>query len=93
MSDWQAIYFRFSQNTMAVEFYPSIGIDSQISHSQDEVYFTRSGSGEFIMARGTAFFAPAGIEHCFESFDLGSSISLAIGSAALFRSCRHEYAA
>ena len=92
MSAWQAIYFRFYHSTMAVEFYPPIGIDLQTPHSQDELYFIRSGTGEFILARGTAFFVPAGVEHCFESFDLGSSISLAIGSVSLFRSCRREYA-
>ena len=65
----------FAHGSMSVELYAPVGIDSQTPHTQDELYFIHSGSGEFVMAgeryifeSGTAFFVPAGVEHRFENF-------------------------
>lgn len=65
----------FSHGTMSVEIYAPVGGDPQTPHTQDELYFIISGTGEFIMADerykfcpGTAFFVPAGVEHRFENF-------------------------
>ncbi|MFZ5502533.1 MAG: cupin domain-containing protein [Pseudomonadota bacterium] len=64
-----------SHGSMSVELYAPVGNDPQTPHTQDELYFTISGSGEFVLAGeryqfgpGTAFFVPAGVEHRFENF-------------------------
>ena len=61
--------------SMSVELYAPIGTDPQSPHSQDELYFVISGSGEFVngdermnFSQGSAFFVPAGQAHRFENF-------------------------
>lgn len=64
-----------AHGSMSVELYAPIGIDPQSPHSQDELYFVISGTGEFVkgdermsFSPGSAFFVPAGQPHRFESF-------------------------
>ena len=61
--------------TMSVKLFAPRGIDRQMPHAQDEVYFVIAGSGTFLIdrdrhpfERGTAFFVPAGVVHRFEDF-------------------------
>ena len=62
--------------TMSVKlFAPGGGMDRQVPHGQDEVYFVIAGSGTFVLdghrhpfAPGTALFVPAGVVHRFEDF-------------------------
>ena len=61
--------------TMSVEVYAPKGEDLQEPHSQDELYFIHSGTGqivingqEFDCAAGDAFFVAAGVKHRFENF-------------------------
>ena len=56
-------------------FAPGGGIDGQMPHLQDEVYFVIAGGGTFVVdgqrhafAPGTAFFVRAGAAHRFEDF-------------------------
>lgn len=65
----------FSHGTMSVEIYAPIDTDLQTPHTQDELYITFTGTGEFVLAGerysfcpGTAFFVSAGTEHRFENF-------------------------
>ena len=65
----------FRHGSMSVELFAPAGADLQTPHSQDELYFVHSGSGEFVLAGerhgfspGTCFFVPAGVEHRFEEF-------------------------
>jgi mannose-6-phosphate isomerase-like protein (cupin superfamily) len=60
---------------MSVEVYAPKGEDLQQPHSQDELYFIHSGTGEIVIngqrfdaAAGDAFFVAAGIPHRFENF-------------------------
>lgn len=64
-----------AHGTMSVEVYAPRGQDLQTPHTQDELYFIHSGSGEFVQdgvrqpfAPGTVLFVPAGVEHRFEHF-------------------------
>ena len=61
--------------TMSVKLFAPRGIDRQMPHTQDEVYFVIAGSGTFDLdgdrhpfEPGTAFFVPAGVIHRFEDF-------------------------
>lgn len=65
----------FTHGSMSVEFYAPIGSDPQTPHTQDELYFIHSGSGEFVIdgerhsfGPGTVFFVSAGVDHRFENF-------------------------
>lgn len=65
----------FAHGSMSVELYAPIGMDPQSPHSQDELYFVISGTGDFVngdervrFSPGSAFFVPAGQQHRFESF-------------------------
>ena len=65
----------FAHGTMSVEFYAPAGVDPQTPHTQDELYFIHSGSGDFVLegerhafTAGMAFFVPARTEHRFENF-------------------------
>lgn len=40
----------FSHGSMSVELYAPVGSDPQTPHAQDELYFTISGHGEFVLA-------------------------------------------
>jgi mannose-6-phosphate isomerase-like protein (cupin superfamily) len=60
---------------MSVEVFAPKGKDLQQPHTQDELYFIHSGTGELIIngqrfdaAAGDAFFVAAGVEHRFENF-------------------------
>ena len=64
-----------SGGTMSVEVFAPGGIDVQTPHSQDELYFVHSGTGEMVIdgqrfnaAAGDAFFVAARVEHRFENF-------------------------
>jgi mannose-6-phosphate isomerase-like protein (cupin superfamily) len=61
--------------TMSVEVYAPKGEDLQQPHTQDELYFIHSGTGQIVIngqrfdcAAGDAFFVAAGVEHRFENF-------------------------
>jgi mannose-6-phosphate isomerase-like protein (cupin superfamily) len=61
--------------TMSVEVFAPKGADLQQPHTQDELYFIHSGTGEIVIngqrfdaAAGDAFFVAAGVEHRFEKF-------------------------
>ncbi len=64
-----------AHGTMSVELYAPDWVDPQQPHSQDELYFIQTGSGEFVLQGercrfepGAAFFVPAGAAHRFENF-------------------------
>lgn len=64
-----------AHGSMSVELYAPVGTDPQSPHTQDELYFIISGTGEFIagdqrvsFAPGTVLFVPAGQAHRFERF-------------------------
>jgi mannose-6-phosphate isomerase-like protein (cupin superfamily) len=68
----------FAHGTMSVELYAPVGTDPQSPHSQDELYFVISGTGDFVsgeermsVSPGTALFVPAGKPHRFENFSPG----------------------
>lgn len=61
--------------TMSVEVYAPRGEDLQQPHTQDELYFIHSGTGQIVIngqrfdcAAGDAFFVAAGVDHRFENF-------------------------
>jgi mannose-6-phosphate isomerase-like protein (cupin superfamily) len=61
--------------TMSVEVFAPKTADLQEPHSQDELYFIQSGTGELIIngqrfdaTAGDAFFVAAGVAHRFENF-------------------------
>ena len=61
--------------TMSVEVFAPKGEDLQEPHSQDELYFIHSGTGQIVIngqafdcASGDAFFVAAGVTHRFENF-------------------------
>lgn len=65
----------FRHGSMSVELYAPRGADPQHPHTQDELYFVISGSGDFVLAGarqrfapGSALFVPAGVPHRFENF-------------------------
>lgn len=67
-----------AHGSMSVELYAPIGVDPQMPHSQDELYFILSGSGViaiadeiFGFAPGDCFFVGAGVEHKFIEFSPG----------------------
>jgi mannose-6-phosphate isomerase-like protein (cupin superfamily) len=64
-----------AHGSMSVELYAPLGTDPQSPHSQDELYFVISGTGDFVngderisFSPGSAFFVPAGQPHRFENF-------------------------
>lgn len=64
-----------SHGSMSVELYAPHGLDPQIPHTQDELYFVISGAGAFEVADeifgfspGDCFFVRAGVEHRFVEF-------------------------
>jgi mannose-6-phosphate isomerase-like protein (cupin superfamily) len=61
--------------TMSVEVFAPRRTDLQEPHTQDELYFIQSGTGELVIngqrfdaAAGDAFFVAAGVAHRFENF-------------------------
>lgn len=65
----------FGHGSMSVELYAPVGTDPQSPHSQDELYFVISGTGQFVSGErrmsfepGTVLFVPAGQPHRFENF-------------------------
>ena len=61
--------------SMSVEVFTPKNTDLQKPHSQDELYFIHSGTGQLVIngqpfaaAAGDAFFVAAGVEHHFENF-------------------------
>jgi mannose-6-phosphate isomerase-like protein (cupin superfamily) len=61
--------------TMSMEVFAPKGTDLQQPHTQDELYFVHSGTGQIIIngqrfeaAAGDAFFVAAGVAHRFENF-------------------------
>ena len=65
----------FKHGTLVVKFYKPDKIDNQKPHEQDEIYVIASGSGTFFngthtlsIQPGDFLFAPAGVEHRFETF-------------------------
>jgi mannose-6-phosphate isomerase-like protein (cupin superfamily) len=60
---------------MSAEYFAPKGIDTQLPHSQDEVYVIASGSSEFVREdemvnckTGDVLFVPAGMVHRFQNF-------------------------
>ena len=65
----------FSHGSMSVELYAPLGIDPQMPHDQDELYFVQAGRADFYLngetepcQAGDCFFVPAGAEHRFLNF-------------------------
>lgn len=65
----------FAHGSMSVELYAPRGVDPQMPHAQDELYFIHAGSGVLRIGadahafrNGMCFFVPAGVDHRFESF-------------------------
>jgi mannose-6-phosphate isomerase-like protein (cupin superfamily) len=65
----------FRHGTLLVKMYAPRGTDAQTPHTRDEMYVVAQGGGEFVsgdkrqkIAAGDFLFAPAGVEHKFESF-------------------------
>ena len=61
--------------TMSLEVFAPKGKDLQQPHTQDELYFIQSGTGQIVIngqrfeaAAGDAFFVAAGVVHQFENF-------------------------
>ena len=61
--------------TMSLEVFAPKGKDVQQPHTQDELYFIQSGTGQIVIngqrfeaAAGDAFFVAAGVVHQFENF-------------------------
>jgi mannose-6-phosphate isomerase-like protein (cupin superfamily) len=61
--------------SMSVEAFAPKGADVQQPHTQDELYFIHSGTGQIVIngqrfdaAAGDAFFVAAGVAHRFENF-------------------------
>ena len=61
--------------TMSVEVFAPKGADLQQPHTQDELYFIHSGTGQIVInektfdaAPGDAFFVAAGVLHRFKNF-------------------------
>ena len=48
----------FSHGTMSVEIYAPIDTDPQTPHTQDELYITFTGTGEFVLAGERYSFCP-----------------------------------
>ncbi len=71
------LYLEFlRQPSLSVGLYvlPAGGTDPQQPHSEDEVYYVVSGSGQIrvgaedrTVAAGSVVFVAAGLEHCFHS--------------------------
>ncbi len=68
----------FRHGSLQVEIYSPVGQDHQTPHTRDEVYVVLEGTGVFVTYRGRenffpgdVLFAPAGVEHRFESFEQG----------------------
>ncbi len=64
--------------TMSVEVFAPKNEDVQQPHTQDELYFIHSGTGQIVIneqrfdaAAGDAFFVSAGVKHRFENFSHG----------------------
>ena len=64
-----------ADGTMSVEVYAPQGTDLQQPHTQDELYFIHTGTGQLVIngqrfeaQAGDAFFVAAGVEHRFEYF-------------------------
>ncbi len=64
-----------ADGTMRVEVFAPKVTDVQKPHSQDELYFIHSGTGQLVIngepftaASGDAFFVAAGVEHTFKNF-------------------------
>ena len=65
----------FERGSLVVEIYAPRGVDPQLPHTRDEIYFVVAGSGDYFCGgTRTAFgpsdllFAAAGVEHRFENF-------------------------
>ncbi len=61
--------------SMSVEYFAPKVIDTQLPHSQDEVYVIASGSSEFVRGdetvnckTGDLLFVPAAMVHRFQNF-------------------------
>jgi mannose-6-phosphate isomerase-like protein (cupin superfamily) len=61
--------------SMSVEVFAPKVVDLQQPHTQDELYFIHSGTGQIVIngqrfdaAAGDAFFVAAGVAHHFENF-------------------------
>jgi mannose-6-phosphate isomerase-like protein (cupin superfamily) len=61
--------------SMSVEVFAPKDADLQQPHTQDELYFIHSGTGQLVIngqpfaaTAGDAFFVAAGVEHRFEKF-------------------------
>ena len=64
-----------THGTMRLLYYAPRGVDPQQPHKQDELYVVTRGKGTFFcgarragFAPGDVLFAPAGVEHRFETF-------------------------
>lgn len=65
----------FDSGEVELRFYAPAGVDNQVPHDRDELYFVASGSGTFVRERervpfapGDVLFAAAGETHRFEDF-------------------------
>lgn len=64
-----------AHGSMSVELYAPAGTDPQTPHTQDELYFVITGTGDFVqeterhrIGPGTVLFVAAGEIHRFENF-------------------------
>ena len=65
----------FVHGSLKLMLYTPVGVDNQIPHDRDEVYFVARGSGQFQLGDsrfafgpGDVIFVPAGAEHRFVEF-------------------------
>ena len=65
----------FERGSLTVEIYRPLGNDEQQPHTRDECYVVISGTGTYSVdgelidfAPGDFLYAPAGVEHRFETF-------------------------
>lgn len=74
-ADGQRFATIFEHGSLAVEIYAPRGVDPQLPHTRDEIYFVAVGSGEYVCGGSRTTFGPtdllfaaAGVEHRFENF-------------------------
>lgn len=68
-------FLGLTHGSMTVELFRPLGVDTQQPHKQDELYFIRSGSSDFLrenmrvsVEAGDVLFVPAGMDHRFVDF-------------------------
>jgi mannose-6-phosphate isomerase-like protein (cupin superfamily) len=71
----------FDTGEVELRLYAPVGVDNQVPHDRDELYFVVQGNGRFVresehvdFARGDVLFAAAGEHHRF--VDFGGDLTL-----------------